>query len=216
MCVVGVKRPASPTRSPAKRQCGGGQATPKPGCSHWTPSPPPPPSPTPSPSPLPPPHQRRCNWCGSPTTGPRPYCDRCAAAGCECRACRRPMPDRYFAAGSSLCNACTRKRGRTTVERFGDVLATHRIDTCGTPDLEVCLRDNRQVIASTITGELATKRGIRVYVTTTLRLSWVDVDGTVHTSEPVLRSDVITVLVADDIEAAVGAAIACLTRRLDA
>ena len=53
-------------------------------------------------------------------------------------------------------------------------------------------------------------------MTTTLRMSRVDVDGTVHTSEPVLRSDVITVLVADDIEAAVDAAITCLTRRLDA
>ena len=223
MCVVGVKRSASPARSPAKRQCGGGQATTQPGCSHWVdgaPSSPPPsptPSPTPSPSPLPPPHQRCCNWCGNPTTGPRPYCDRCATAGRECRACHRPMPDRFYTGDNTTCIACTRKRGHTTtIKRFGDVLATCQIDTDGAPDLEVCLRDNRRAVASAITGEPATKRGIRVYVTTTLRMSRVDVDGTVHTSEPVLRSDVITVLVADDIEAAVDAAITCLTRRLDA
>ena len=182
-----------------------------------SPPPSPTPSPTPSSSPLPPPHQRCCNWCGSPITGPRPYCDRCATAGRECRACHRPMPDRFYTGDNTTCIACTRKRGRTTtIKRFGDVLATCQIDTDGAPDLEVCLRDNRRAVASTITGELAAKRGIRVYVTTTLRMSRVDVDGTVHTSEPVLRSDVITVLVADDIEAAVDAAIACLTRRLDA
>ena len=220
VCVVGVKRPTSPARSPAKRQCGGGQATPQPGCSHWAPSPPPPPSPTPSPtpspSPLPPPHQQCCNWCGSPTTGPRPYCDRCATAGRECRACHRPMPTRFYTGDNTTCIACTRKRGRTTtIKRFGYVLATCQINTDGAPELEACLRDNRRAVASAITGELGTKRGIRVYVTTTIRMSRVDVDGTVHTSEPVLRSDVIIVLVADDIEAAVDAAIACLTRRLD-
>ena len=141
-CVVGVKRSASPARSPAKRQCGGGQATPQPGCSHWVdgaPSSPPPsptPSPTPSPSPLPPLHQRCCNWCGNPTTGPRPYCDRCATAGRECRACHRPMPGRFYTGDNTTGIACTRKRGRTTtIKRFGDVLATCQIDTDGAPDL---------------------------------------------------------------------------------
>ena len=47
-------------------------------------------------------------------------------------------------------------------------------------------------------------------------MSRFDVDGTVHTATLTLRSDITTVLIVDDIEAAMDAAIACLTRRLDA
>ena len=68
----------------------------------------------------------------------------------------------------------------------------------------------------TITRELAAKRAIKIYLTTTLRMSRFYVDGTTHTSEPVLRSEVYTLLSVDDIEAAVDAVIACLARRLDA
>ena len=88
-----------------------------PGSPPPSPPPSPTPSPTPSPSPLPKPHQRCCNWCGSPTTGPRPYCDRCATAGRECRACHRPMPPRFYTGDNTTCIACTRKRGRTCLTR---------------------------------------------------------------------------------------------------
>ena len=230
-CVVGVKRSASPARSPAKRECGGR------GCSHWadgpppTPLPPPsltpitPPSPsqssatssTPSSTPLTPPApQRCCNSCGAPATGPRLYCNRCVAAGRECRACHRPMSDRFFAASINTCNACTRKRVHTTVERFGDALATCRIDTCDAPDLEICLRHNRRTVSSTVTRELAAKRGVKFYLSVELRMSRFDVDGTFHTATPTLRSDISIVLIVDDIEGAMDAAIACLARRLDA
>ena len=221
MCIVGVKRSASPARSPAKRQCGDGQGTPQPGCSHWvdglTSSPSPPPSPTPSPTPSPLPPRRRFNWCGSPTTDSRPYCARCATAGRECRACHRPIPDRFYTGDNTTCIACTRKKGRTTtVKRFGDVLATCQINIDDAPDLEVCLQHNRRTVANTVTRELTAKRGIRVYLSVELRMSRIDVDGTVHTATPTLRSDIATVLIIDDIEAAVDAAIACLARRLDA
>ena len=49
-------------------------------------------------------------------------------------------------------------RVHTTVERFGDVLATCRIDMCDAPDLQVRLRHNRRTVTSTVTRELAAKR----------------------------------------------------------
>ena len=144
-----------------------------------------------------------------------PTPNRCAAAGRECRACYRPMPDRFFAAGINTCNACTRK-WMHTVERFGDVLATCCIDTYDAPDLEACLCHYRWTVASTVTRKLAANRGVKFYLSVNLRMSRFDVDGTVHTATTTLRSDIATVLIVDDIEAAMDAAIACLARRLDA
>ena len=209
-----MKRSAPTACSSAKRQCGGGQPDPQPaGCSHW-PSPAPPASPSTPPA-LPTTPQRYCNWCGRATAGPSPYCARCATAGRECRTCHRPMPDRFFAAGGSVCHACTHKRAHTR-ERFGDVLATHYYDVAEAPDLQVALHDHRTEVMDALAVELLEKRSIKLYLSVELRMSRFDVDGSVHTATPTLRSDIITIMTVDDIEGAVDAAIACLNRRLDA
>ena len=123
------------------------------------------------------------------------------------------MPECYFLTGGDVCNARARKRAHM-YDRFGDVLSTHRIDGEDIPDLEVCLSHHRPTVSNTLRGQLAAKRGIKFYITTTLRMSRFDVDGTVHTSELVLRSEVYTLLSIDDIEGAVDRAIARLTRCL--
>ena len=63
------------------------------------------------------------------------------------------------------------------------------------------------------TSRRPVKRGVKFYLSVQLWMSRFDVDGTVHTATPTLRSDITTVLIVDDIEAAVDAAIACLARR---
>ena len=206
-----MERSAPTACSSAKRQCGGGQPDPQPaGCSHW-------PSPAPSTPPaLPTTPQRYCNWCGRATaSGPSPYCARCATAGRECRACHRPMPDRFFATGGNVCHACAHKRAHTR-ERFGDVLATHYYVAAEALDLQVALHDHRTEVMDALAVELLEKRGIKFYLSVELRMSRFDVDGSVHNATPTLRSDIITIMTVDDIEVAVDAAIACLNRRLDA
>ena len=126
------------------------------------------------------------------------------------------MPDRFFADSSStICLTCTRKRGHTTIERF-DPVATHRIDTSDAPDLDVCLIRHRPTVTSTVNNELGERRGLKLYLTATVSMSRHDVDGTVHTTEVTLRSEVCTVLTTDDIDVDIDRAIACLLRRLEA
>lgn len=53
----------------------------------------------------------KCNWCLEHTAliPGKKFCADCNSRGSECAYCHRPMPARFFAYSSRLCNACFKK-----------------------------------------------------------------------------------------------------------